>query len=53
MLKFKELINTVNTGIKGFSCVVIDEMTGDKTIYISMRATTRAIGIDAKGIREK
>jgi len=53
MLKFKELINTVNTGRMGFSCAVIDEMTGDKTIYISMRAITRAIGIDAKGIREK
>ncbi len=53
MLKFKELINTVNTGRRGFFLCGYRWNGGDKTIYISMRAITRAIGIDTKGIREK
>lgn len=52
-LEFKELIKDLEIKRIGFGICVIDIITRNTTTYDSMRAVTRAIGIDSKGIKEK
>lgn len=53
LLELKKLISEVILGRTGLGVSVTDETTGNKTIYVSMGAVTRDIGIDPKGIHEK
>lgn len=37
----------------GFGVRVTNVITGEVTVYDSMQAVSRAIGVDSKGIRDK
>lgn len=53
LLEFKEIMDSLELTRIGFGVRVTDIVTGQVTEYDSMRAVTRDIGIDNKGIKDK
>lgn len=53
LLEFTQVVNELEGIRLGFAIRVTNIITGEIIVYDSMRAVSRAIGIDIKGIRNK